>query len=166
MQNLDTQLFYAINGLAQKSPFWDEVFIFLSKYSIVVFSLVLLYYLIKNRRIFWAALFSIALARLGFVELIRLLYNRPRPFLQTPETKLLIEKEAQEPSFPSGTTAILFSLAFAVYLYDKKIGAILIIAALVLSAARVYVGVHYPSDILGGIAVAALSVYLMKKIKK
>lgn len=166
LQNLDTKIFHLINNLAHRSGLSDEVFIFLSKYSLIFFGLTLIYYFLQRRKVFWTALVSAILSRGIITELIRFLYQRPRPFAALDQVKLLIPKDGSEPSFPSGHAVFLFAVAFAVYLYDKKIGGILILAALLASIARIYTGIHYPSDILGGAAVAYASVYLVKKAKR
>lgn len=165
MSSSDVKLFYAINGLAGRSHFWDQVFIFASKYAIAIFGIILAIYFFKNRRIFWTGLASVIFSRVFFTEIIRYLYSRPRPFLNLQNVRQLIEKNGAEPSFPSGHAAILFSIAFVVYLYHKKIGVILIAVALLMTFARIYTGVHYPSDILGGIVTAGLSVYLVRKFE-
>ncbi len=164
MLDLDINLFRIINDLAEKSKFWDKFFILGTRYSIIIFSVILVLYLFKRRRIFWTALLSAALSRGIFTELIRYFYHRDRPFVELDGVKLLVEKNGLEASFPSGHAAYMFAIAFAIWLFDKKIGAILIVLAIVLSFGRVYVGVHYPGDILGGIVVAAISVYLVRKV--
>ncbi len=166
LQNFDTKLFHIINNFARQSGLGDQVFVFLSKYSILIFSLVLVYYFFRHRRVFWTALVSAILSRAILTELIRFFWERPRPFAALEQVKLLIPKDGAEPSFPSGHASFLFAIAFAVYLSDKRIGGILIIAALVMTLARIYTGAHYPSDILGGIIVAMVSVVLVKKLKR
>ncbi|MBI4050790.1 MAG: phosphatase PAP2 family protein [Candidatus Doudnabacteria bacterium] len=166
MLELDIKIFRIINNLAEKSGFWDKFFIYGTRYSILIFSVILVLYLFKRRRVFWTALLSAALSRGIFTELIRYFYHRKRPFVALPDVKLLIEKNGLEASFPSGHAAYMFAIAFAVWLFNRKIGAILIIAALILSFGRVYVGVHYPGDILGGIAVAAISVLAVRSFRR
>ncbi len=164
MQNLDTKLFQAINSLAEKSQFWDRVFVFGSKYAVLIFALILAIYFFKSRKIFWAAGISALLSRGIFTEVIRFIYDRPRPFVALENVKLLIEKNGSEPSFPSGHAAFLFAIALAVFLFDRKIGAILTVVALIFSVARIYTGVHYPFDILGGLLIALVSVFLVRKL--
>ena len=166
MTDLDIKIFYAINGLAGKSNFWDQVFVFFAEYALWIFGAVLVVYLFVNRKIFWTGLASVILSRAIFTVIIRYLYPRPRPFLTLLNVRQLIEKNGAEPAFPSGHTAIVFSIAFTVYLFNKKMGVILIVAALIFTFARIYVGVHYPTDILGGIGVAAIAVYIVDKIKQ
>jgi len=162
MTNLDAKLFSTINDLAGHSQIWDGIMSFLAEYSLWIFGLVMLWYLFKNRRIFWTSLFAAILSRGVFTIIIRSLYHRTRPFVVLPGAIRLIAQDPAEASFPSGHTAFLFAIAFAVYLYDKTIGSILILAALVMSFARVYTGVHYPLDIVGGIAVGLVSALMVK----
>lgn len=166
MQNFDTRLFQTINNWANRSSFFDQIFVWGAKSAVVIFGLVLVYYIFKNRRIFWASVVTALVSRAILTELIRFIYKRPRPFIALDHVKLLIPKDGTEPSFPSGHAAFLFAVAFAVYLYDKKIGGILILVAFLMSFARIYTGVHYPSDIIGGILVAALSAFMTRRLRR
>lgn len=58
-------------------------------------------------------------------------------------------------SFPSGHATFMFSLAFAMYVFDKQAGKILFILALLTGIARVLAGVHFWYDIFGGAIVGA-----------
>lgn len=160
----DIKLFYAINNLAEKSQFWDQLFILANKYAVAVFTIILLVYFFRSRKVFWTAALSAILSRGILTEAIRFFYHRPRPFVALENVKRLIEKNGLEASFPSGHTAYIFAIALAVYLYDKKIGGILMAAVVLLTFARIYLGVHYPSDIIGGILIAYLSVLLVQKL--
>lgn len=80
---------------------------------------------------------------------------RPRPCAVDSTVKLLIPYPS-EYSFPSGHTLHGFTAATAIFLYFKKagIGALLLAAAIAFS--RMYLFVHYPTDILGGILLGIL----------
>jgi undecaprenyl-diphosphatase len=77
-------------------------------------------------------------------------------------------------SFPSGHAAFFFALATAVTLFNKKVhpersrrtGIWLFVGAFLISLARIYAGVHYPSDILAGAAVGVFSGWLVWRIFK
>lgn len=57
-------------------------------------------------------------------------------------------------SFPSGHATFMFALAFSMYRFDKRAGVILFVLAVVTGIARVFAGVHFWYDIVGGIIVA------------
>lgn len=98
-----------------------------------------------------------------FIKIVINLFEaRPRPFL-THNVNLLIGK-LTDGSFPSMHTLISFVIAFYMYRYNKKIGVYFLVAAALVGLSRVYVGVHYPFDILGGILLALVTVFIMERI--
>jgi undecaprenyl-diphosphatase len=97
--------------------------------------------------------FSSFFARYGVTEIIRFFYHRPRPFLTYHVHQLIPETSY---SFPSGHSTFFFAFSYAVYLYNKKWGIWFLSATTVLTIARIMAGVHYPSDIVGGIILGTL----------
>lgn len=88
-------------------------------------------------------------------------FSRARPFALDGEmAEFLASINCPIPSdasFPSGHTGIMFAFAFALYFsYGKKAAPIFILSSLV-ALSRVYLCVHFPSDVLGGILVGYLS---------
>ncbi|HKN93851.1 MAG TPA: phosphatase PAP2 family protein [Thermoleophilaceae bacterium] len=75
--------------------------------------------------------------------------DRSRPFVTHPHAHLLIP-HGRDPGFPSDHATAAFALAMGLWLYDRTIGAIAFILAAIVAFARVYVGVHYPSDVVAG----------------
>jgi membrane-associated phospholipid phosphatase len=63
-------------------------------------------------------------------------------------------------SFPSDHAAVFFGLAYAIYRVDRKVGAIAFAFAGLLGFARVYLGYHYPTDVIGGGALGVFCVAL------
>jgi undecaprenyl-diphosphatase len=90
--------------------------------------------------------------------LIHEIFNRARPFATGGLNVNLLFYRPTDPSFPSNLSAVVFGLALAVWLMNKKTGTWLLVMAFVACFARVYVGIHYPSDILGGFAFAVAGV--------
>ena len=67
-------------------------------------------------------------------------------------------------SFPSGHTAAAFALAITVWLHDKKMGAIYIVAALLVGIGRITANVHYPVDIVAGGILGTITGYGVEKL--
>ncbi|MDK2820619.1 MAG: undecaprenyl-diphosphatase [Clostridia bacterium] len=84
--------------------------------------------------------------------------RRHRPYLTLPGTRYLA-KPWQDFSFPSGHTAASFSLAVVFALNFPGFTLPLITAAGLTGFSRLYVGMHYPSDVLGGATVGILFAY-------
>ena len=81
---------------------------------------------------------------------------RPRPFHVNPELMTLI-KHPSSFSFPSGHTSGSFTAALVLFhLMPKKIGVPAVVLATMIGFSRMYIGVHYPTDILGGILVGIM----------
>ncbi|MGV9266846.1 phosphatase PAP2 family protein [Kitasatospora sp. NPDC003701] len=59
-------------------------------------------------------------------------------------------------SFPSNHTVIAFAAATALWFADRRLGAVAAVAAVLMGASRVWVGVHYPHDVLVGALVGVL----------
>lgn len=81
------------------------------------------------------------------------LIARPRPCWTYPEMVQLVHNPSSY-SFPSGHTTSAFAVAFTVFSQHKKLGKVLIVMASVMAFTRLYVFVHFPTDIYGGILVA------------
>lgn len=162
---LDLRFFYFLNNLAGQYRFFDALVVFLAGYFQYLLAAVFILFLyfskytrLEKFRIFWITAFSTAIARIGVVELIRFFYLRPRPFTVFQVHQLLSEHEW---SFPSGHSAFFFAMATAIYLYNKKWGIWFFIGAILMNISRIIAGIHYPSDILGGMIIGVLTAYLI-----
>lgn len=160
---MDFFIFQQINQFAGRWPLLDALGIFFAKYLGYFLVFFLLLFLIKNFKKYWPmviqGLSAAILARLGFAELIRIFWNRSRPFVEN-HVNLILEHSASS-SFPSGHAAFFFGLSTVVYFYNKKAGYLFLIASLLISVSRVFVGIHWPSDILAGAIVGLFSGWLI-----
>ncbi len=156
--SIDTQILFLLNNLVGQSQWSDCVVIFLATYLpfIVVagFALYILRYsnLTKHEQIVALVLSSTAalVARIGIVSPIRFFFPRERPFVALDVHDLFVVSSS---SFPSGHAAFFFAFSTIVFFYNRKLGALYFLLTMMICAARVAAGVHYPSDILGGLIV-------------
>ena len=168
--NLDYQVFKIINDFAGKNAILDKIGIFFAEYLpylIGVAALVFaIYWFVKNKswKVLGQTLAAVFLSRGIITEAIRFLWHRPRPFVGH-TVNLLINHEASG-SFPSGHTTLLFALAAIIYFWNKKIGWLFFALSFLACFARIFVGVHYPLDILAGMVVGIFSGWLIYKIGK
>lgn len=100
---------------------------------------------------------------------IKDLVCRERPFIQNEALKLLISAPDGH-SFPSSHSASSFASAVALFLHNRKYGAIALVGAFMIAFSRLYFTVHYFTDVLCGTVLGtavAITVYIIyRKIEK
>lgn len=110
--------------------------------------------------------FTIAVALIIFSVLglliLKPIIARPRPFIAQGVDILI--KEPMGFSFPSGHTGSSFAAASVIYFYNKKRGLLALILATLIAFSRMYLFVHYPSDIVGGLILGIISSRIAIKI--
>lgn len=168
MFTLDENLFNFIHQLVGKSRLLDLIAIFFADYSgyiLILIALVIIFSAKKYKdRIYNLAFVSLALLlSTGILtQTIRFFFFRERPFAILGFMPL-IQKSSFEGALPSGHASFFFALAFAIYyLGERRWSAIFLVISLIMGIARVYVGVHWPLDIVSGMAVAFVSAYTVK----
>lgn len=87
---------------------------------------------------------------------LALIFPHPRPVVELPKVKTLFSTLGTWKSFPSDHTigVVLIALIVSFFLWNWAISVVFFLLALLVGFSRVYSGVHYPRDILGGIIVA------------
>jgi undecaprenyl-diphosphatase len=91
-------------------------------------------------------------------KLITEFYDRPRPFVAHPDAIHLFARHAADSSFPSDHAIASMAIAVAFLLRKRFVwGVLTILFAVILDFGRVAAGFHYPTDVLGGAAIGALS---------
>lgn len=95
--------------------------------------------------------------------------ERPRPFENSPTLKILSEKPITS-SFPSGHTAASFSVFGIVFRRLKRYKYLVLVLAILIALSRMYLNVHYPSDVfcggILGVLSSAIVLYIDNKIIK
>ena len=154
-------IFHWLNQLAVLSPFGDRLIIFAADYLGYILILgAIIYFIFRGRR---AALFVSASSFLAWLlaEVIKHFYFSPRPFLVLDNVRLLIQHGGND-SWPSGHATFFMALATALYLFNKKLGNLYLLGAVIISLARVVAGIHWPLDVLAGWVLAWLVVTGLK----
>lgn len=165
--SLDYTVFRAINGLAGRGPALDAAMIAFARYSPVVYAigLALLWLTWKQRNQRAALLAGIsALVALGLGQIVGHAFPRDRPYLAH-HVSLLIT-HSPDTSFPSDHTTLAFAIAVAVWQFNRRAGIALLIFGMLVAVARVYVGAHYPGDVVGGAVLGAVTSLIVLRLFK
>jgi undecaprenyl-diphosphatase len=140
-----------IRSISGHSALLDGAMRFAAVYLIVAAALVAIPLWLRSdglRSLVAAALG--ALLAVALTAAIGMLWDRPRPFVAEHFTPLI--SHAADASFPSDHLAALGAVTICVWFTSRRLGLIVAVIALVVAFARVYVGVHYVSDVAGGFA--------------
>jgi len=155
-------LFRDINRFAVHTPWLHAPMRLYAKDGIVLFALLLLtaWWIARrsgdlNRvaRSLWAPVG--VLVALALNQPIANLVAEPRPYAALSHVLVLVSRSTDY-SFPSDHAVMAGGVASALMLTDRRLGWIATVLALVMAFARVYVGAHFPLDVLAGLAVGAL----------
>ncbi len=163
--SLNTYLFTIINQFAGKNYFLDNVMIFFASFLIIYIPIYLIYEWLFSSKRYALTAFSVAVISFLLANVIHFFYHHPRPFEINYGTNLI--KHESNSSFPSEHASVSFAFAFAyIYLKKYKRGVLFFIFAVIISLARVYCGVHFPFDIVGGFFNALISLGIFILLKK
>ena len=159
MNSLNQQLFLLLNANAQSSAFTLWAGRTLAEWPVIIALLLvaLAVYRQGNRtRVALRSVFATALA-MGLALAIRCVFYNPRPFVLG-LGRQLIEHDATT-SFPSFHATFLFSLALPLLAQKNTRCTALLILLLGfgIAWARIFVGVHYPVDMAGALAISAIA---------
>jgi undecaprenyl-diphosphatase len=160
MQSFDSIAFATINQAAGHYAVLDTLMLFVTHYlPYAMIALVLGYMLVAYPREYhYSALHRLTqtlefaltlLTTFVLVQFMKVLVAYPRPFAVLPDVIALVPDQGGY-SFPSMHTALTIAVAVSVYLHHKRLGLLLILFALLVGISRIYIGVHYPVDVLVG----------------
>jgi undecaprenyl-diphosphatase len=151
-------LFKAVNQLAGHHPILDGIMTFVSQRALIIYALVLLVmWFVGKEKNKYTVVYAVITGALGLIInfVIGHIYYEPRPFV-THKVHMLLP-HAADASFPSDHTTGAFSLAIAVLFRHRKIGVGMLLFAVLTGFSRIYVGHHYPFDVLGSIVVGLIA---------
>lgn len=156
IDRLNLYFFNILNAPDQASSFMTHYAIFIAHDLIYVMLLIFAVLWLRGnyqikKQILKAFIFTCI--TLSISEMASAFFNTPRPFVMD-VGRTLIEHSATG-SFPSNHMAIFSSIAFAYYFSEQRqVGKFLIILAWLVAWSRIYVGVHFPVDMIGAFLLA------------
>ncbi|MDX1919716.1 MAG: phosphatase PAP2 family protein [Candidatus Caenarcaniphilales bacterium] len=158
---IDSAVFNAIHTTNCSGSNWDQINLFISNYSFFLWmGILLIYVLVKKKVGLYPALIcfsSFIIAWFITDEFLKPLFHRDRPFIEL--GTCVFGKKPHNESFPSGHTLTAFTIATVFCLFNLKNRLLCIFGflfSLLIGYTRIYLGVHFPTDILGGIAFGTL----------
>lgn len=158
---IDEQVFRAVQDVARSTPWLHGVIVTYAEYGVLLFGALLLLGLVLARRRSDRDLAAAGWA--GVATLLAVALNQPisshvaeaRPYATHP-TALLLVPRTTDFSFPSDHATMAGAAAVGLLIASWRIGLWAAAAAVLMAFARVYVGAHYPQDVLAGLALGGV----------
>lgn len=153
IKGIDIHLFYFINQGLQ-NPFLDKWMPIITDINNWIWILVLGWFALfifggrRGRLACVLVIIAVLIADNLTSYIIKPFFSRPRPAIALGLTNLV--SSSPSPSFPSNHAVNVFTIAFILSWYYRRLSLIWFIGASIVGFSRVYVGVHYPFDIIGG----------------
>ena len=158
---MDNDVYEWFNRLADRTTWLHGTAIWYADGGIVVLALLVVAACLDARRrsdpvqlagSIWAGV--AALLALGIAQPIAAVIDRARPYDTLAGVHVLIDRTTDS-TFPSDHATVASAVAIGLLLAHRRWGIAAAVAAVVLASTRIYVGVHYPSDVLAGLCLGA-----------
>jgi len=164
---VDYSLEQLVNGPAGSHPAVDALMKLIAGGAEAAFlALVVAWFLVGWLRAQWpdrygsVAAVLAALAALGVNQVLAHIWYRPRPFITHPTVHVLLSR-GSDASFPSDHAAAAFAISVVALSVRRRLGVALLALAALVAYARVYVGAHYPADVVSGALVGLVVALLL-----
>lgn len=163
---MENQIFKLIDQHNGRNTPINLLMIFVSNkiHYVFLFVLILMWFK-KNtfRKVAYCAGISSAVT-LFIHFLIKLISFKPRPFMKR-RVGLLIPSK-RDSSFPSKHTLLVFAISTSIFLHERVLGSILYLLSVLTGFSRIWVGHHYPSDIIGSAFISTITSVMIDKIAR
>ncbi|GGI96293.1 phosphatase PAP2 family protein [Streptomyces brasiliensis] len=168
---LDGPAYTDVVRLAHSSPDWlDDSVTVWSAYGLAVFALLMTVGWWRARRVSPVAALTALAVPLSVVAAfavdagLKLLVREDRPCRGLGASTLAACPAPGDWSFPSNHAAVAAAAAVALFFVSRRLGAVAVVAASAMSVSRVWIGVHYPHDVVAGVVVGALVALLSMRV--
>lgn len=161
---MDEKIFKLINRQAGRYPILDALMIFFSKRIRYVFLFVLFFLWLRGHSGKKTVLHTMLSVLISWIIQVFLqsFYFKARPYRKHSANVLIPSKPTS--SFPSKHTILAFSASTSVYFHKRILGLILSVLSALTGLSRIWVGHHYPSDIIGSTFIGCFTGIAMNKI--
>lgn len=158
---MDASLFRLVNRFAERTGWLHQPVVAFAKYGIVVFVATLVVaWLLARQRPDTATMAAVACTvaavffALGAAQLIGHGIGRARPYDTLTGVRVLVARTSDF-SFPSDHATVAGAVAGGLWFVDRRLARLATGLALLMAVTRVYVGAHYPGDVLAGLVLGA-----------
>lgn len=163
LSDLNIQLFRVINNLGKEFDILNPVMVFMSKYFLyfLIIGVILLLFSRNHTNkliVICGTLTFIVSEIIG--KLAGMIHSNYQPFVELENVNKLIDKAVGN-SFPSDMTILFFSVCITVWLFKRGWSFLWIVLAILLGFSRIWVGVHYPADIIVGAIISIIVALLI-----
>ena len=162
---MNMEIFRLINNLANKNMVLDKIMIFFSKdmpyIFMAVIAIIFILEIVKRNSNYRKVVFStfvITVINLILSFIIGSIYYVDRPFVHNKVN--LLTPHVADVSFPSDHAIGTMSIALGLAKYNKLVSMILTIMSIVVGFSRIYVGHHYPMDVVGAYLMVFATSYI------
>lgn len=165
LSDLNVNLFRMINDLGKEYESLNPSMVLIAEYTLYFLILSVFLFLFsknkRNRLMVICGTFTVSFAEI-LGKLAGLLHSNNPPFAELEGVNKLIEKGISN-SFPSDHTMIIFSLCVSFWLFKRGWSFLWIVLACLVGFSRIWVGVHYPADVIVGAGISIIAALIVYK---
>jgi undecaprenyl-diphosphatase len=163
---MNEHLFRLINNLGKEYTILNPGVVFIAEYMVIFLAIAVLVFWFtrvnKNRIMVICGSITFVIAEI-FGKIAGKIHSNHQPFAELSNVNQLIEK-AVDNSFPSDHTILFFSFCLTFWIFRGARGFIWILLALLVGISRIWVGVHYPADIMAGTIISICTAIIVIRV--